>query len=109
MGGLVLLTKMPRGWLSMPEVKFMVMTMELPSNQYDTFPSGRLDTAIVLSSCPISICRAAPACVWQAYRPLYTGRAALRQPSDGHIASPLIDGGHTAHNHGDAITVQLRR
>ena len=56
-GGVVLLTKMPRGLLSMPDVRFMVMTMELPSNQYDMFPSGRFDTAIVLSSCPISICR----------------------------------------------------
>ena len=60
MGGAVLLTKMPRGLLIIPDVRFMVMTMELPSNQYDMFPKGRLDTAIVLSSCPISICKAAP-------------------------------------------------
>ena len=60
MGGVVLLTKMPRGLLIMPDVKFIVMTMELPSNQYDMLPKGRLVTAMVLSSCPISICRVTP-------------------------------------------------
>lgn len=33
LGGEVLLTKMPSGWLTMPAVRFMVTTMELPSNQ----------------------------------------------------------------------------
>ena len=32
--------------------------MEFPSNQYDVLPRGTLDTAMVLSSWPISICRA---------------------------------------------------